>query len=216
MKFNNMDNFLITCQYGRAGSKFLATLMNRSKKWEIKHDNKVKDFYPAKTNGLNNINTINKRLHKNYYGEVCGGFYFHLERYNVNKKGIIIRNPINELISTINFNPSKPINYFIDIVMNNPHIGDYKTQLNLLNNRINSGKYHIINFDKMVSSLDYVNNILNYYNINDVTISESDIKKKINESKNKRINSIDDFSINTKNKLMEIYGDFITNNKLYK
>ena len=107
-----MDNFIITCRSGRAGTKFLTKIMNRSKKWTVIHDNEIPMFYPPYMGDDENVTEINERLNKDNYGEISGGFYFNIEKYNVSKKGYIMRNPINEFISTINFNPKKSIEYF--------------------------------------------------------------------------------------------------------
>lgn len=206
-----MDNFIITCRSGRTGTKFLSKIMNRSEKWTVIHDNKVHMFYPPYADEDENVTEINERLNQNNYGEICGGFYFNIEKYDVSKKGYIIRNPIQELISIINFNPNRSIDYFFSSKIN------WKEEIeNIDRNIIESGEYIIIKFDDMISDVDYFHSILAKFNIDDVKVTNADLKTKVNSSIKKRISGLNDFTPEQRNRLEYSYNWYIEKYNLRK
>ena len=74
MSFNN---FLIT-GYGRAGTLFLATNMNRSKRWTVLQEaGGPSDFKK------NTVQSIQQRFDKDYYGEVNGYLRHRINDLNV-------------------------------------------------------------------------------------------------------------------------------------
>lgn len=206
-----MENFLITCRSGRAGTKFLAKQMNRSNKWTVNHDKYGNMFYPPYKDEDENVIEINERLNKENYGEICGGFYFNLEKYNVAKKGYIIRNPIKELISTINFNSKKDISYFFSSEI------DWKSEMEDIDKRIiENDDYIIIRFDDMTTDIEYFQTILSKFGIDDVKVTQQDLDRKVNSSAKKRINSIADFTPEQRKRLEDSYNWYIEKYNLRK
>lgn len=195
------NNFIITCPSGRAGTKFLAHLMDESEKWTVLHDEEPEMFYGEES--ISNIPLINKRLDKDFYGEICGGFMFNIDEYKVDKKGIIIRNPIDEFISVLNFNTSKPLTYWTD------NMDNWKSIFEKYDSIIESGKYYIIFFKKMVSDVEYTKEVLEYFGITDVEVTINKIKTKVNYPGYKKYKSLDDLPIDVQNKVKDATEWFI-------
>ena len=88
-----MSNFVITSM-GRSGTKFLAFMLNKSKIWDVKHEvDKTLEFDASK---------VNLRFQKENYGEVSSFLRYILNEIEVEKKGVIIRDPRHVLVSTFN------------------------------------------------------------------------------------------------------------------
>ena len=93
-----MDNFAISAM-GGSGTKFLADLLNKSKKYTVKHE-------PRRSNGYigwqteTHLEPIQEAFVDNY-GEVNSFLIFQMRDLKVAKKAIILRNPF-ELVKTWN------------------------------------------------------------------------------------------------------------------
>lgn len=186
-----MKNFLVVAM-GRSGTKFLATNMNRSKKWTVLHEiGKWRDMQRS-------IKEIQGRLNKNFYGEV-NGYLLHLfERLRADKKGIILRNPIDLWFSITTWHSQaawaakKKEKWQWDF---NRLMQTVPRLLNLAE----SGKYFVIEFDRMVTEKEYLKNIFDYFGIDDVKVTKQMVESKINQSPLPFRTTWDDFSWKTKN-----------------
>lgn len=175
-----MNNFIITAM-PRSGTKFLAHTMNLSKKFTVLHDHEQPIMTKLRsTDESVYMEYVNNRLNKNFYGEISG---LYRSNYNVletgktnfhefisNKKGVILRNPIKNIISLYNMTGDGG-NYLKNIQM----------QMNLLDMISSMEGVKVIHFQKMTTDKDYLKDILEYFGITDVEITDNMIKNKINK-----------------------------------
>lgn len=177
-----MSNFLIT-SHGRTGTKFLSNLMNESKKWNVLHEprnakddikfNSIKSYEDlTKLNIPNNILNVFK---SHNYGEVNSVMKYYFTNMNVSNKAVIYRDYKEVITSFTNrrntidavFQKINEINFFHNYFYK--HITESNTLL--------------IEFDKMVSSVDYLSKLLLHFGIDDVYVNENTQNKKLNINK---------------------------------
>lgn len=174
-------NFLIT-GFGRSGTKFLQTMMNKSTKWDVKHE-------PRGVADENNPTSIYLQKHlqfifdTEYYGEVNSYMRFHYADLKVDKKGLLIRNPLDIFLSVMNRK-----NYISEYKR---FVTELKYWYNKFEAEMYSEKVKLISFEKMTTEVDYLNEIIKYFGIQDVNITEKDIQK-INPNKTKKFNNFTD------------------------
>ena len=155
-------NFYIT-GFGRSGTSFLKNIMNQSKKWIVEHEPRNK-FDEANENP---VPKIQSDLDKDYYGEVNSRLRSYIFKLQVDKMGIIIRDPRDIFLSTMN----RGKNYkqmALDIWTAYQRFVFFE------------GDCLWIDFYKMTTSNEYLRGILNHFGIKD--ISSFDFKK-VNENK---------------------------------
>lgn len=159
-------SFLISA-YGRSGTMFLSTVMNMSKTFTVKHEPRgIKDMLP------NNFSYVD--IFRGNYGEVNSMMRMHIENIINIQKGIILRNPLDILLSGINRKCEDKHNFICeDIIKMFYKFDDYITNKNMI----------FINFHLMTSDICYLQNILETFNIVDVKVNKQIINKKINEKK---------------------------------
>ena len=163
-----INNFIIT-GFGRSGTKFLSSVMNKSKIWTILHE----------PNGdVLNKNIFNTN-NQNYYGEVNSYLRYSIQDINVHKKGLILRNP-NEIIFSI-FNRKNEK----DAIKISKEFNNYYNLLKLYDYDI------IIDFHKMISDKKYLIEIINFFDIDDIDISNISLEKK-NQTTNVVFSKIDE------------------------
>lgn len=173
-----MNNFAITSE-GRSGTKFLARLMNESKKWCVRHE-------PSSSISLKNIQP---RFNRENYGEVNSFLRFCFKDLKVSKKGIILRSSKEIILSASNRK-----------FFNKDLIFKIKEALLLLDNYIISGIPYF-KFKLFVSDVDYCKKLLNYFDIYDVKITEPKIRKKRNQNKIIKYNTFEE--VPNASKIME-------------
>jgi len=165
-------NFLIS-GYGRSGTKFLSTVMNLSPSWQVKHEPR-KNRDQKNTNIEHTLKIQNFFDEQNLYGEVNSYMRFHFEKMNVEKKGLLIRNPLDIFLSVAN---RKPQNKFIDFI--NDIDNWYKTFTEWKKDE----NIKIIYFHKMIDDIDYLKEICEYFDITDIDYSTINLNKKVNVNK---------------------------------
>jgi len=174
-----MNNFLITAN-GRSGTKFLSTVMNKSSIWTVKHEPQEAD-----TKYKLSIAQIQKRFNQDYYGEVNAFLQFIADRIKVRKKGVIFRDPMELWLSTVNRHNGK--NLEKDLRQMEKVISKllyYSTKKEFLS----------ISFKLMTQDKDYLNEILKYFGIKDVKITDEILNTKINATKEYKFHSIEQFN----------------------
>ncbi len=189
-----LNRFLITgC--GRSGTKFLSDMMNRSKKWIVLHEPDSNYF----TNEKISQNKVSLQLaaysrfyHTSHYGEVNSILRLlvqptvnrnaegqrtlrHPRDFEVDQKGVILRNPFDLLLSEINRHPMETW----DATLNR-----FGGDLNILDWCVDN-KYFVIRFDQMTTDSEYLNKIIRTFGINDVTATEKDVRTKVNDNTEK-------------------------------
>lgn len=168
--------FLIS-GFGRSGTKFLSTIMNKSKTWTVKHEPRgVKDEQYGRLKNKNYLNEIQLNFTPNY-GEVNSYLRYYFKDIVTDNKALLLRNPKKILLSVCNRKPRHTWpRYLNEIVLWYEAFYDLIEKQNV--------KYYI--FEKMVSDVKYLQEILKDFNINDYIVTTDDITKKINPNKNVR------------------------------
>jgi len=165
---SNYKNFVITA-IGRSGTKFLANTMNLSKQWTVLHEvGYDKDMIPGWTR------KIQKRLERDYYGEISSQFRFSVRNLTVDKKGVIFRDAEDLVLSNMNWRPERKSSLVIDII---------KMGLTELVYLVQCENAMPISFELMTTSVPYLQSILYMFGITDVRITPEIISTKINANK---------------------------------
>jgi hypothetical protein len=172
------NNFLIS-GYGRSGTKFLSSIMNTSKKWTVLHEPRGSFEEDQYWNNKPIPEKVKSDFNRNYYGEVNSRLRFYFKELNVSKKGIIIREPKDIILSVCNRGKSKE-----DILLTIRVLNDY---YNKFIEWTKESTFFKIDFAKMTSDVSYLNSILQYFGIDDVIIDNKIIKIKINENLQRNI-----------------------------
>jgi hypothetical protein len=167
--------FLIT-GLPRSGTKFLYTNMKKSKTFKVDHDGLVGYVHNfLKTDDKQALHHITKRFNDNT-GFISGVFrdkkIFNL--INVNKKGVIIRNPIEVFKSRYNFAPKTNFNHLVNT---------YNTELKHMAYLIEDSNTKNISFSKMVSDKNYLIDIIKFFGMEDVNKEDISLKK-VHNTKN--------------------------------
>lgn len=188
-----MKTFAIT-GFGRSGTTFLARVMNLSSVWTVEHEPRGA-FDEDAVDHLSKCqplpNSIMEAFNRDYYGEVNSRLRFWFEKLPVEKKGIIIRNPKEVVISIANRN------YTLDKIETT--IKKFGFYYNTFHFWLRDTSILKIDFSRMTNDTIYMENILDTFDIYDVNISEYIIKRKINETKNRKYKNIDQFPSILKN-----------------
>jgi hypothetical protein len=168
--------FLIT-GFGRSGTYFLQQIMNKSEKWMVEHEPRGGQD-EKKFNCVKVPQYLQDIFNQDYYGEVNSRLRFYIDRLNVAKKGIIIRQPRDIFKSTVNRgkNPRKMAR---DIYL-------AYTLFSTL-----GGDVVFIDFSKMTTDVIYLNRILKYFGVGKLVTSK-DIRMRININKNNFYKSYED------------------------
>lgn len=159
--------FLITGR-GRSGTKFLATLMNRSRIWTVNHE-------PRRNHDLERPELFKySDIFRGAYGEVNSYLRDQIENIQEVKKGIILRNPYQIMLSAINRKSKEEWeNTSLEIV---------KSYIKF-DQLLQSEEYYFISFHRMTSDHEYLQGVISDFGIDDVKITEEDAKRTINANK---------------------------------
>jgi len=207
-----MNRFLITA-CGRSGTKFLADLMNQSKIWTVNHEPDAQ-WYQRKritqeTRPLLQLASYSRFANTIYYGEVNSLMRLliipkknsNVKRVNdfpVDKKGIILRNPYELFLSTINRRNSEKWDECLYNLENDLDIIEWCVKQ----------KFRKIRFSKMVSDTVYTQELLRDFGINDVEITSKMLQVKKNHTEEKIV-TIDDLNSTQKGILNSISSRFL-------
>ena len=191
-----MKNFLITAM-GRTGTLFLATLMNRSKKWTVLHE---AGRAPGRPDfGPRSLADIQQRFNRDYYGEVNGFLRFRARDLKVEKMGVILREPVDHWISIANQKLPKTREKCIVQIDN---LEKTLHELDFLAKR-GARKIH---FAPMVSDLAYLKEVFAYFEIPDVELTPSMQTTKINATNIKKYYSLTDFEPFVQKEVLRLQG----------
>ncbi len=168
------NNFIITGM-PRSGTKFLAHTMDRSNTFTVLHDYDLKKIPEIGKDEDGFYDYMNERLDKNNYGEISGWFRSSLNRFEVSKKGVILRHPIKNIISLYNMNGSAYSKMYVDGIERN---------MEKLDALAENPDIKVIKFQDITSDIDYLKDVLEYFGVTDVEITKSIINKKVNSRGN--------------------------------
>lgn len=191
------NNFVIT-GYGRSGTKFLSTVLNKSERWTVMHEPRGgKDEKAFRARAVTpQFANIRKEFKREYYGEVNSYLRFYLPLLKKEfEVGVILRQP-KEIITS---------------VMNRKHINNYQFFIDDLKYAYDTFKTHeadvkLIDFKKMVTDKDYIINISNYFSIFDIDKGNINLKEKNNRNKNIKYADFDDLPENVKTYFNKQFG----------
>lgn len=158
----SFNNFAIT-SYGGSGTKFLAEMMNKSDKWTVLHEPHLSTNFMA-------ARFCQERFNNNY-GEVNSYLRFCFQDLKVAKKGVIKR-PIKD--AYISWWSQKGEH------LNDSYYYDLEITLHLLDELYENNDILLIDFNRMVANVSYINGILKHFGIEDVKLTKEDLAEKIN------------------------------------
>jgi hypothetical protein len=159
--------------------------MDRSEIWTVKHEPGaagVENYTSAES-----IGQTYKRFefHGDHYGEVNSMLRRILIHFPVRKKGVMIRNPYDVYLSIANRRQATERKY----------LDEFIESLGLVNYAISKDKkMRKIVFEKLTTDVDYAQDVLKFFGIDDVVVTEEDIKTKVNQTheENRKYKSIKD------------------------
>lgn len=180
VEFKNKNPFLITAM-GRSGTKFLATMMNRSSRWTVRHEPKGRgnEQDPA---GMSLFQTFNT----DYYGEVNSMLRWKAAQLQLPKTAVILREPY--ALATSVYNKTKA-NKKANHKSKGLQDGWLEQSLYALDTLIGMG-YPVIWFEKMTTDVDYLNHVIESFGIDDVGFNDN--PKPVNANPKPEVNQWED------------------------
>ena len=172
-------SFLVTA-YGRSGTTFLARMMNRSKVWDVRHEPRGSwdaGTHPVGHRMPNHHGRPRKRMPVGiqqafdapHYGEVNSYLRYWFRLIDGVRRGIIIRDPRDVVVSVANRHP-----------LPGPHIEDFvHCWWELLRWSFRASVLQI-DFRRMTEDPQYLDGVLRHFDITDVHISADDVATKVN------------------------------------
>jgi hypothetical protein len=171
-------NFLITAM-GRSGTKFLASVMNRSVAWTVEHEPT-----PHEPQVVQPGDTIWRRFEDSYYGEVNSRMRWVLFDLPVAKRGVILRHPADLMLAIYNKRQaSKKKRPFPK--------AQYLESLELLDRYVKQGVY-TIRFERMTTDPAYLQQVLYEFGIEDVEVGADTCAKKVNALPTKVVETVEE------------------------
>lgn len=174
MQENCHSNFVIT-GHGRSGTKFLSSLMNQSYEWTVLHE-------PGSHELNAPVNTVQPRFDRSNYGEVNSYLRRILWDLNVEKRGVIYRDPKEIWISVANRSDPQAWPQKIEKL---------KESMGIISHSVSKGAKLIL-FHKMINEKEYLQNILSFFGIGDVHVTDADLLS-VNSTISKKYTSLDEF-----------------------
>jgi hypothetical protein len=185
------DNFLISGS-GRSGTRFLANLMDKSEVWFVEHEPGAAGIEHYTT--AESIGKTYRRFERHRYGEVNSMLRRILIHFPVKKKGVLIRNPYDIYLSIANRRG-----------VERKYLDEFIESLGLISYALSKDKkMKKIMFERLISDVDYAQDILRFFGINDVVVTEEDIKIKVNqtEEENKKYKTIKDLPADVRKEVL--------------
>lgn len=168
-------NFIVT-GLGGSGTKFLATMLNKSKAWYVSHEGtrNGRNFWP-----ISHVNeTFQKKRKFQHYGDVNGFLRCFINQINdIDKKAIILRDTKETLLSWYDHWEANEIKLYRHF---------YNTYYTLLkfDEYIQAGM-KVIDFREMTTNVDYLNDLIKWVGIEDLTIKSEEMIKINSHYKNR-------------------------------
>ena len=166
-------NFAIT-GHGRSGTKYLARVLNMSPTWTVLHEpggnqKKIEDIQPR-------FEVVDQ------YGEVNSYLRWSFKQLEVERRGVIIRDPREIILSWINRNYySEP-----ELRLDDEKIGQlfkvHDEAFELVDRWARAKPIMVICFDWMVTEKCYLQDIAKYMGIDDLDLNDFDPEVKINRN----------------------------------
>ena len=167
-------SFLIS-GFGRSGTKFLSSVMNRSEKWTVRHEPRGASDIQDYMRGRPLPPAAQEAFRQPHYGEVNSYMRYWLPELAVEQKGVITRDPCDVVLSVAN-RRKLTRTMVLDIV-------DWQLRLRQW---IAAGGVTHIEFEKMTTDPKYLKWVLETFGIRDVDVAEVDLSKKVNANRSIR------------------------------
>lgn len=186
--FITIPNTFFITGLGRSGTAFLASVLDRSRRYHVRHERYKEGRYRRKHKTFpiqrfikHQIPFLN-RFHG--YGEVNSHLRHTIDPYKVGfeamieKRAIIVRNP-RDLISSAMNRHNRTIEDFEDVC--NRVLKEYARITTFKDHP--SLRYEVFDFEMATSNIDCLQNIVEWAKIDDVKVNEETISKKVNTNK---------------------------------
>lgn len=188
-----MSKYLITA-LPRSGTLFLHSCFKRSRKITTIHDKYHGQFYKRYKTAPEDAFVYSNQLFKEGYVYISGFYRHFFDRYDVDKRGIILRHPLKYIVSSANMNSIKYANNVLDSI---------DELLETMDRQVENADV-VYKFQDITSRHDILEQLLNDFGVDDVDVTKIDLNKKIHAKK--AIFSLTDFD----NELLESKMPVIT------
>ncbi len=172
-------NFLITGM-GRSGTKFLATIMNKSPVWTVEHEPPgsepwvaLEEAHPFEVPPLEDLQA---RFNRDKYGEVNSYLRYVIHDLDVASKGVLLRNPRDIALSAYN---RKYDEFASGKDPPEAQIQRVNAALKAVDRCVEAGMF-VIRFERMVGDRDYLQQVLEEFGVDDYRVTEKDVNRRIN------------------------------------
>lgn len=160
-----MSNFLITGM-GRSGTAFLAKTMNQSPTWTVEHE-------PIGSRDLEiTVAEAQKRFERPYYGEVNSRLLWLARRIEVARMGVIVRDPGEVWVSVANRRYEEDWEFALKTM---------EAAFAEMRRLIDAGAERI-DFAPMTTDPGYLQDLLRWFGIEDVSITSMEQMRPVNET----------------------------------
>jgi hypothetical protein len=146
--------------------------MDRSEEWTVMHEPRWNYGEQEWSRGTWIPEQIVRDFDRDKYGEVNSRLRFFLFRMPVKNVGIIIRNPKDIFLSTMNRKKN-----------HKKMVHDIFYAFNRFLDFVATREVLVIDFSRMINDHTYVEKILRHFGINDVDINKEDLVRKVNANK---------------------------------
>jgi len=143
-------------------------MMNKSAKWCVRHEPHIA---LGKSVLVIDPAMVAKRFARPFYGEVNGLLRHVLMYLPVQQRGVILRDPRDILLSAYNKRTFKMV-----------HVDLIALGYRALDDALRTDSVIAIRFERMTTSVRYLQWVLKAFGIEDVTPTQADLAKKINTS----------------------------------
>lgn len=147
---------------------FLSSVMNKSAQWTVLHE-------PPVSRDRVSAAEVQERFNRDWYGEVNSYLRWCFADVDVDKRGIIIRNPTMILASASNRRPPtlEAQRLSVDRIVDNLHI---------LVRHIARHDVRLIRFEKMTTDVNYLKGVLRDFGITDHEPMQENMTTRVNQN----------------------------------
>lgn len=163
--------------FGRSGTRFLAELLDRSPTWTVAHEPTAQYDAPSLADRFNQGKAAGP------YGEVNSFLLYSLRELPVDRRAVIVRDPIEIVVSYANRNPRELCRVNPDDSEPLPLEGGFLSHLisSLAVIDVHAGAgVPLVSFERMTTDLAYLREIIRDCGVADVEPTAADLRNKVN------------------------------------
>ncbi len=167
--------------HGRSGTKFLASLLDRSPSWTVQHE-------PGGDSGFLPLTEVQARFDSGgpRYGEVNSTLRVHLGDLRVDRRFVILRDPLAVFLSAANRKPAAIRSGAIE-----PILAYHDEQFRIVHRLVRS-MIPAIRFELMTTNLVYLADQIEKLGVDDVEPTPADLARKVNANRKTTWPTLDD------------------------